>query len=191
MRLAVSSLVSVALLALFAGVVLANQPDPGQSTWDQCIGRSPKNSTADPSAQYVYMGVLRDNTGAPVPNYDPNLVTLSIDAPCANPVANLHPDGPSNPSGEVIWGVATLNQGGGACASAGVVVINVDAQVFETLDDVRSPDEDGDTLIALNDLQVWQIAFVNQTPVYQGDLDCDGFIALGDLSFWQKHFVAP
>ena len=43
---------------------------------------------------------------------------------------------------------------------------------------------------ALLDLQAWQVAFVQQTPDYIGDLDCDGFIALSDLSLWQKHFVA-
>ena len=190
MRLAVSSLVSVALLALIAGTVLANQPDPNQSTFDDCLGRSPKNSTADPSSQYTYLGTLRDNTGAPVPNYDAGLVELVIMAPCANTVT-LNPDGPSNASGEVVWGVDTLNQGGGSCAGTAVVEIRVNANIFDTLDDVRSPDEDGDGQVALADLATWQQAFVGQSPVHEGDLDCDSIIALSDLALWQKHFVAP
>lgn len=189
MRLAVSFLVCVALLAL-TGAALANQPDPNQSTFEQCLGRSPKNNTADPSAQYTFTGVLRDNTGAPVPNYPAAQVTLDILAPCQNPVT-LNPDGPSDPTGLVVWGVATLNQGGGACEGAGVVDIKVGGVTFETLNDVRSPDEDGDTFVALADLSAWQQSFVNQTPIFQGDLDCDTFIALTDLSWWQKHFVAP
>ena len=164
MRLAVSSLVSVALLALIAGAVLANQPDPLQSSWDDCLGRSPKNSTADPSAQYTFVGTLRDNTGAPVPNYPANQVELDITNACINDVV-LNPDGPSDANGNVIWGVDTLNQGGGNCDGSAVVEIRVLAAVFATLDDVRSPDEDGDTFVALSDLQAWQVAFVNQTPV--------------------------
>ncbi len=189
MRLAVSFLVSVALLALIAGAALANLPDPNNSTFDECLGRSPKNSAADPSAQYTFVGTLRDNTGAPVPNYPANQVVLDIDG-CVNPV-ELMPDGPSDANGNVVWGVATLNQGGGNCSGTNVVEIRVNAQSFATLDDVRSPDEDGDTFVALADLQAWQVSFVNQSPIYIGDLDCDTFIALSDLSLWQKHFVAP
>ncbi len=190
MRLAVSSLVSVALLALIAGTVLANQPDPLTSYFDECLGRSPKNSTADPTGQYTFHGTLNDGTGAPVPNYPASSVELEIMGGCQNPVI-LNPDGPSDANGNIVWGVNTLNQGGGACIGSGVVDIRVNVQSFATLDDVRSPDEDGDTFVALSDLQAWQVAFVAQAPLYQGDLDCDTFIALSDLSRWQKHFVAP
>jgi hypothetical protein len=70
------------------------------------------------------------------------------------------------------------------------VEIRVLGVVLATLDSVTSPDQDGDGLVALNDLQTWQTAFVGQSPLYQGDLDFDGEIALGDLVRWQSHFVA-
>ena len=188
MRLAASFTVFVALATLLTGMAAANQPDPGESFFDDCVGRSPKNDTADPSAQYVFGGVLNNASGNPVSGYTD--VVLEILLPCANPVVLAIPN-PSAANGEVLWDVATLTQGGGACESPSVVEIRVGGQVFKTLDDVRSPDMDGDTFVALADLSTWQGAFRDQTPIYLGDLDCDGFIALGDLSWWQKHFTAP
>jgi len=184
------TLLSLMLLALISASALATLPDPLQCTFDDCLGRSPKNSSAAPSAQYVYHGTLRTSAGVPVPNYPAAQVELEITPACANPVI-LNPDGPSDANGNIIWGVDTLNQGGGACEGPAIAAIRVNAQYFYTLDDVRSPDGDGDTFVALSDLQAWQVAFVNQTPVHVGDLDCDTFIALSDLSLWQKHFVAP
>ncbi len=190
MRPAILSLMSMALLALIAGTVLANQPIPYCSYFDECLGRSPKNSTADPSSRYTFHGTLNDSTGAPIPHYPASSVELEIMGACQHPII-LNPDGPSDTDGNLIWGANTLNQGGGACQGPAVVVIRINAQPFASLDDVRSPDEDGDTFIALSDLQTWQVAFVAQAPIYQGDLDCDGVIALSDLALWQKHFVAP
>jgi hypothetical protein len=191
MRLAVSSLVSVALLALLVGAALANIPDPSQTTWDDCLGRSPKNSTAPAANQYVYSGVLRNAAGDPIANYPAANVAIEIKAPCANPIANLNPSGPSNANGVIVWDADALNQGGGSCQGAGVVEITVTGLQFDTLDDVRSPDQDGDGFVAVNDLQTWQVAFTSQTPIYQGDLDCDTVIGLTDLVRYQTHFVAP
>ena len=42
-----------------------------------------------------------------------------------------------------------------------------------------------------SDLVIFQQAFVNQTPLHEGDLNCDGSIALPDLVRFQQHFVAP
>ncbi len=190
MRLLISSLLSVMLLALIAGTVLASLPPPPMCEFDDCLGRSPKNSTADPTGQYTFHGILRDQTGTPVPNFPASSVELEIRSDCQNPVV-LNPDGPSDINGHIVWGADKLNQGGGACQGWEVVLIRINAQIFAWLDDVRSPDEDGDGLVALSDLQAWQVAFMTQAPIYQGDLDCDGNIALSDLSRWQKHFVAP
>lgn len=189
MRLAETSIALLALLALLAGTALANDPDPGTSFWDVCLGRSPLNTLADPSAQYTYGGVLNNAAGQPIQGYTD--VVLEILSPCQNPVI-LSIDGPSDVNGNVTWGVATLNQGGGACASAAVVQIRVGGQAFATLDAVHSTDMGGDGLVALSDLSDWQQAFVNQTPEHIGNCDCDagGNIALSDLSWWQKHFVA-
>jgi len=188
MRRAVTVTVFVALVALSAGAALANLPDPGTTTFDDCLGRSPKNASA--SNQYTFSGILRDATSAPVDGVPADQVVLEIKAPCANPVL-LNPIGPSGPGGLVLWDAGTLNQGGGSCAGAGVVDIRVQGLSFKTLDDVRSPDEDGDGLVALGDLAVYQQAFVNQTPIFEGDLDCDGNIALSDLVLFQNHFTAP
>ena len=47
-------------------------------------------------------------------------------------------------------------------------------------------------MVALEDLSVFQGAFVTGAPLYQGDLNLSGGLPdLGDLSFFQKHFVAP
>lgn len=175
------------LLPAFVASGLAKVPDPPMSIWDGCLGRSPKNDVADPAAQYVYHGILRDGSGTPVPGYPASQVELEIF--CVNPVI-LHPDGPSNANGEVVWGAGTLTQGGGACSAPQVVELRVAGMPFFHLDDVRSPDTDGDSLVALADLIDWQMSFVNQNPIYIGDLDCDGFVSLSDLSLWQKHFVA-
>ena len=61
---------------------------------------------------------------------------------------------------------------------------------------LRSPDHNGDGLVALGDLSGWQQEFVapaGSQTFYLGDLaeEFDDLVALGDLSTFQKHFVAP
>ncbi|MGD8394869.1 MAG: hypothetical protein PVF43_05270 [Candidatus Eiseniibacteriota bacterium] len=73
----------------------------------------------------------------------------------------------------------------------GIVEVSVVGLTFKTLDSVASPDEDGDGLIAVNDLQIWQQAFVTQAPLHQDDLDLDAVIAVSDRALWQVHCVAP
>jgi hypothetical protein len=186
----------IALVLLAGGISdRANPgPPPLQATFDDCLARSPKNATAAPDAQYSLHGNIRDETGAPYPNFPASWIELRILAPCQNPVV-LNPDGPSNANGEVVWGPLTLTQGGGACTGGGVVEIEILGQpggpYLWYMDSVRSPDSDGDGLVALNDLQAWQTSFVAWQPSYIGDLDCDEVIALSDLSWWQKHFTAP
>lgn len=192
MRLAVSTTLCIALLATAASV-LANTPDPAQSTFGNALGRSPKNiEVANPTFQYTFAGVLRNAAGTPLGGYPAQLdFQLIIKAPCQNPVTLLA-DGPSDPNGNILWGVAKLDQGGGACAGAAIVEVrSIQLGLFKTLNEVKSPDENGDTLVALQDLVTFQQAFVNQTPLYQGDLNLDGLIALQDLTFFQRHFVAP
>ncbi len=187
----------IAILALalplhfYATSVQANPiPDPWTTTFDDQLGRSPRNEAVAPAHQYTFSGILRDSFGNPMPGYPASMVELKIIAPCQNPVTFL-PDGASNSHGELFWGPQTLTQGGGSCAAAATVRIEVYSMLFKTLDAVTSPDQDGDGLVALSDLQTWQVAFVSQGPTYQGDLDFDGLIALSDLQRWQNHFVAP
>jgi hypothetical protein len=58
---------------------------------------------------------------------------------------------------------------------------------------VRSPDANGDGLVALADMVEWQMSFVTGGPAYIGDLGpmFDDVTALSDLVTWQIHFVAP
>jgi hypothetical protein len=165
-------------------------PDPYQSTFDEYVGRSPVNGSVDPVHQYTFHGVLRDNQGIPVVAYPANLIELEILAPCANPVV-LNPDAATNVNGELFFGPLTMQQGGGSCGAPVVAEVRVNGLVFASYDRIASPDQNGDGLVALSDLQIWQQAFVQQTPLYQGDLDFDDVIALSDLAFWQAHFTAP
>jgi hypothetical protein len=168
----------------------ANLPDPGECTFDDHLGRSPRNAAVSPAHQYTYHGTLRNSLGEPIANYPAFQIELTIFSPCQNP-AVLNPDGPTNAQGQLVFGPETLAQGGGSCSGPQVVEVTVAGLLFETLDSVTSPDEDGDGLIAVNDLQTWQQAFTGQSPLYQGDLDFDGAIALTDLVRWQAHFTAP
>jgi hypothetical protein len=192
MRLAVSMVVCLVLVAV-AGMALANVPDAQQSTFDSRLGRSPKNlEVGDPNFDYTFSGTLRNAAGQPVANWPANDIELEINAPCQNPVV-LNPSGASDANGNVIWNAARLDQGGGSCTGTAVVEIRlVSVGLFRTLNAVTSPDEDGGGSIALGDLAVFQVAFVNGGPQYQGDLNLSGGLPdLGDLATFQKHFVAP
>jgi len=192
MRLAVSMVLCLAFVAV-AGMALANVPDPQQSTFDSRLGRSPKNlEVNDPSFDYTFAGTLRNAAGQPVANWPANDIELEINAPCQNPVV-LNPSGASDANGNVLWNASRLDQGGGSCIGTAVVEIRlVSVGLFRTLNEVTSPDENGNGLIALEDLQDFQRAFVSGSPQYQGDLNLSGGLPdLSDLLFFQKHFVAP
>jgi hypothetical protein len=192
MRRAVSMVLCLALLAA-AGMAMANVPDPQQSTFDSRLGRSPKNiEVNDPNFDYTFSGTLRNAAGQPVANWPANDIELEINAPCQNPVV-LNPSGPSDANGNVLWNASRLDQGGGSCIGTAVVEIRlVSVGLFRTLNEVTSPDENGNAVVALEDLSVFQGAFVNGSPQYQGDLNLSGGLPdLADLSFFQKHFVAP
>jgi hypothetical protein len=176
----------------FAGIAFATSPDTGNCTFDSRLGRSPKNvEVANPTFQYTYRGVLRDNAGQPVPNYPAFDIRLEINAPCQNP-AQIQPDGPSDANGNVIWGAVKLDHGG-ACTGTDVVRVRlISIGIFKVLNEITSPDEDGDGFVALSDLGTFQAAFVGGGPQYQGDLDLSGGAPnLSDLSFFQRHFLAP
>ena len=193
MRLAVTTTLTLAGIA-FAGAAMANVPDPSTSTFDNRLGRSPKNiEVANPTFDYTYSGVLRrSGDGAPIAGWPAADIRLDINAPCQNPV-QLFPDGPSDGNGNVTWGVVKLDQGGGSCTGANVVQVRIlSIGIFKQLNEVTSPDQNGDSFVALTDLGAFQSAFVNGGPQYQGDLDLSGGLPnLSDLSFFQRHFTAP
>lgn len=191
MRFAVSMVLCLAFVAV-AGMALANVPDPQQSTFDARLGRSPKNvEVADPNVDYTFSGVLRNAAGQPIANWPTGDIELEIKAPCQNPVV-LNPSS-TDANGNVVWNNVRLDQGGGSCTGTAVVEIRiVSIGLFETLNEVTSPDEDGSGTVALSDLVVFQTAFVGGGPQYQGDLNLSGGAPdLTDLVFFQRHFVAP
>ena len=192
MRLAVTTSLTLAGLAV-AGMALANIPDQSQSTFGNRLGRSPKNvEVANPPFQYTYSGVLKNSVGAPIAGWPLTDIVLEINAPCQNPVS-LNPIANSDANGNVVWNAVKLDQGGGSCTGANVADVRIiSIGIFKTLTTVTSPDEDGNALIALGDLTIFQQAFVTGTPLYQGDLNLSGGAPdLSDLSFFQQHFVAP
>lgn len=194
MRPSILIMTLVALLAL-TGMALANIPDCNQSSIDTParLGRSPKNvEVADPLFQYTFKLTVRNQAGTPIPAWAANDVTLEVLAPCQNPFAALNPNGASDANGKFTWGPASLDRPGGSCSGANVVRVRIiSANCTYNLNQVTSPDEDGDNTIALADLSTFQQSFVNQNNPYQGDLNFDGSISLGDLQFFQRHFTAP
>jgi hypothetical protein len=192
MRLAVTTSLTLAGLAV-AGMALANIPDPAQSTFGNRLGRSPKNvEVANPTFQYTYTGVLRNAVGAPIAGWSAADILLEINAPCQNPV-QLTPIANSDANGNVVWNANKLDQGGGSCTGAAVADVRiVSIGIFKTLNEVTSPDENGSTVIDIVDLGVFQQAFVNGGPGYQGDLNLSGGLPdVADLGFFQTHFNAP
>jgi hypothetical protein len=198
MRLAVSTTLCIALLAISAASVLANTPDPLMSTADPKVGRSPKNEqVTNPAVQYVLRMVVRNSLGQVIAGYAAqNDMAFEVLGPnCQNPFLVMA-DGPSDGGGNIQWGVPKLDQLGGSCT--GTVVARIRSLTlgpFKNYDEVTSPNEDGGaTGIDLVDLVIFQQAFVSGLPAnwYQGDLTLGGGPPdLVDLVFFQNHFVAP
>ena len=203
-RFLASALGAAVLLGALSSVSVAGNPDPAFSTWDNLVGVSPKNLTAAVATRYRFTGTLRDGTNQPIPNFPASQVELDFTSCSEGHVGipvDLQPDadGPSNLNGQVLWTV-NLTFGGNDPCEVRVLVQNI---VFKTLrahpnpiggiqGGVRSPDANGDGLVALGDLGEFQGEFVNPTSDYKGDLGptFDGITALGDLGTFQAHFVA-
>ena len=186
---------AVCAVQVAGGTAVAQYPDCNQSFVipPARLGLSPKNLEVATQFQYTLRMQLWNMAGAPEANWPAGDIVLEVAAPCPNPFTGLNPNGPSNANGIITWGPIELDRPGGSCAGANVVhirIISVNCDYF--LNSVTSPDEDGDGLVALADLSVFQQAFVNGGPTHQGDLNLsDGRPDLGDLGFFQRHFVAP
>jgi hypothetical protein len=186
----------ILLLLLVASTTYSRTviPDPANCRWDSRLGRSPKNvEVGDPQLQYVFNGTLIDQYGSPVAFWGATDIELEIRTPCQNPIV-LNPDADSNFNGELVWGAEKLDQGGGSCAGNAVVELRIVSLgvIYHRLDDVTSPDQDGDGLINLRDLGALQEAFFPPPPgpLYRADLNLDGEMNLADLGFLQSHFFA-
>jgi hypothetical protein len=169
-----------------------NIPDPKMSSWDARLGRSPLNLEVNNATfQYSYSGTLRNVQGQPIPGWPASDIVLEIRTPCQSPVT-LHPDGNTDVNGLVRWGAAKLDQGGGSCSGPQVAVVRLlSIGIYKSLSSVTSPDENGNTEVDLPDLGVFQQAFINGSPLYQGDLNLSsGVPDLADLTFFQRHFTA-
>ena len=207
-RFLASALGAAVLLGALSSVSVAGNPDPAFSTWGNLTGCSPKNLTASVASRYRFTGTLRDGTNQPIPNFPASQVELDFTSCTEGHVGipvDLQPDADndSDVNGNVVWTV-NLTFGGNDPCEVRVLVQNI---VFKTLPahqglpgpsidgGVRSPDANGDGIVALGDLGEFQGEFVN-TGVrqdYKGDLGptFDGLTALGDLGTFQAHFVAP
>jgi hypothetical protein len=193
------------LLAMLHSAAALAQPDPGTSTFERVIGMSPKNNCVGPAHRYRYTGTLLDAVGVPVEGFPAAEVVLHFDMclePTTRPIT-IAADHPSSPTGLVVWDVSLAHGGADPCE----VEVFVGGVLFYTLPGhvglpnpqidggIRSPDANGDGVIALPDLSTWQQEFIN-TGVrrdYLGDLarPFDGLTSLVDLGTFQAHFVCP
>ncbi len=200
LRFLVGALGTALLLSVIITPTFAQPPDPAFCSGPERICVSPKNLTCPVEARYEYAFYLRDNTGAPVAGFPANQVELrftACNAPSTRPANEIQADGDSDLNGRVVWS-AGLNWGGADPCFVDVLVQNT---LFATLlgyptnvcGGLRSPDTNGDGLIALADLQCLQMAFVAGGPLWQGDITMpfDCLVSLADISQFQKHFVAP
>ncbi len=199
-RLSLSVLAAAIVWGVIVPVAFAGQPDPGLCYGDEHVGVSPKNNSVPPSAQYVYAFFLLDGAGVPVAGFPASQVELDFSAcnePSTRPLNQIPADGDSGIGGRMEWRI-NLGFGGADPCHVDVLVFN---QVFWTIEGtstepcggLRSPDVNGDGLVALADLSIWQQAFVTGGPPFAGDLagNFDCLTALADLSVWQQHFIAP
>jgi hypothetical protein len=200
----VSAILPLALL-LIAGSAIAGLeiPDP-----DRCspldreldrIGASPANLDVNPTYQYRYVYVLRDQYGNPISGFPASLVELDFSRctePSTRPLDRIPGDGPSNANGEMIWSVGLAFGGNDPCS----IDVLAQGHVFHTIPGadpggLRSTDITGDGVIALADLATWQSAFTGSIPPTPCLCDVgqpfDDICSLYDLVFWQQHFVAP
>lgn len=212
-RFLVSALGAAMVLSVFSSLVLAGQPDPTTSTWDERLGVSPKNTrpaVVASTVQYFFDGILRDDQNTPIPNYPATQVALDLTS-CANPSSRtlslIPPDAASDVNGKVEWRT-NLNFGGGDPC---VVRILVDNVLFKTLPadgafpalnvapgdgGVRSMDQNGSGTITVADLAVYRIE-ANNSGVrhdFRGDLSpggtgsgFSGTTTVADLAAYRIH----
>lgn len=160
------------------------------------LGVSPRNLFVDPSVRYEYVFVLRDNHGMPIPGFPASQIVLDFSGcehPSTRPLDEIPADHASNQNGEIVWRT-NLSFGGADPCAVDVRVLNVLFHTIPAADPggVRSPDLNGDGLIALVDLVQWAQCFVAGGPPGCCDLAMpfDDICSLEDLRWVQRHFTA-
>jgi hypothetical protein len=198
----------VALLATVPAppAISAGLPSAQQSVFTTQFCVSPKNLCVPVSCRCRFEGILRDAQGMPIANFPASQVVLDFTA-CANPSTRpqdrIPADRNSDANGLVYWEEGLHFGGADPCE----VLVRVQNEVFATIPGhqglpdpqidggVRSPDMNGDGLVAIQDLSVFQQEFVNSGPRfdYRGDIamPCDGLTSIVDLGFFQCHFTTP
>lgn len=200
-------LILLAILTAFVATPASSQqvPDPQQSSCDQYVGASPKNNAPNLPSQYRYAFnvMLRDAQGNAVVGWPASQLRLNF-ASTINPghPQFAHPDGPSVAMGLVSFrdhldfggadpGPVTLECDPTGAGTTWVVLATAPGASTTSCGGVRSPDVNGDGVIGLSDLALWQQAFILGGPIAVGDLaetfDCS--ISLNDLAWWQVHFI--
>jgi hypothetical protein len=193
MRLAVS-MTALAAVVLVAGAAFANNPDPTFSFGGTYLNVSPNNTeVGNPIFQSDYEFFLRNAQNQPVVGF------LAADVELRKVLCNnqfvIHPIGPSDAQGRMLWDAAALDVPGGACLGSltapAVEVHVIGIGLFWTLVSMSSPDIDGINCTDLVDFATMRTAFNNGGPLYIGDQDGDGDVDLQDFTYVVRHFNAP
>jgi hypothetical protein len=167
---------------LWAPLAVAGIPSPANSTAPNCLDLCP-------AGDMPYTVVVRDITNAPIANS-----TVVIDF-CQCPGVHLCPAMPgdtytivggcqvtavTNAAGTVVFPI----RGGGLCTSGARVF--ADGILLAQGLFVRSPDQDGDLIVAAPDLSIFATKFGGADPT--ADFDCDGDVDLADQTTFSAHF---
>jgi hypothetical protein len=165
------------------------------------------NSVVPEPYRYAFRGIIRATDGTPIANFPASMMELDFSAchePSTRPADQIQADRDSDEQGNVVWS-QNLNFGGADPCPVRVLIQNVVFAVLaphqglpdEAIDGgVRSPDENGDGRIAMDDLVIFQREFVNaeilRREYWRGDLGpvFDGRTGLDDLCTFQVHFTA-
>ena len=154
-----------------------------------------------PPGDYWIQVIVGDSHGTPIRGlWD---VKLDLNACTELHTANLpavparfvFADAPTDNDGKTVFRNSMAFGGSDACAFD----LKVGGTTLQAYGGLRNIDVNGDGITALNDLSVWQQAWLSQNPAlrYRCDLDlidqpCNPYCcSLGDLSIFNTHFQEP
>lgn len=172
-------------------VQMFNVPHPLMSEFPPRVGRSPNNNTVDVAYKYSIPVTLRNWSGEAIEGWPTDRAEMEIHGLYPNPSVNA-PDAASNSSGEIEW-TDGLDTGGSFEEGEGAVVLRIDYdgdstfRVAKRYLSISSPDQNGDNDVDAADEWIWSNAYVNHSPLYQGDLNLSNVISLADGTWLQEH----
>jgi hypothetical protein len=172
---------ALALIAASSTVCAANVPNPIDSEVDFCM-------VVCPAGEIVFHVVVRDVNHTPVPN---SVVTIDF---CGCPGVTLCPSSTTDPYVHLnacqiakITGVDGRAdfaiRAGGGCSSQGARVY-ADG-ILLAFRNVASPDQDGNLMVLLPDLQLADSKRGSTDAT--ADFDCDGLVADFDVDYVVPH----